>query len=704
MKLKNQLLLALGVILIVLFVGIWYYTQLATQSINERWAQKLIEKQLFFDKNLTLQPILQKTAITAQLIEEPSIIQMAIDPTPSAYQAGLATLETYRLQFQDHSYFAAFKHNHLYLYKDATHSQSDQPLQYKLHPNKLADQWFFKLLETPHQQVHINVNKDDLIGVTKVWINQSILHQGKVIGVLGTGFELNQFLKQNVDTQQPGIRSLFINDQLSIQLDKDTRLIQHSSFTKPLAEQENLSQLLPNLNDLATLKTLIKDFKLGTNNNQIQTFWSNDPNKPSLIGVTYLPEINWFNITLFAPEELAFLNIWYLIIPLIALLLLATFTLWRVNHALFITPLQKLTLSVQAIRAGKEPAKVALKNEAAHEINLLSKEFNALIKQVKLTQKNLEHQVSQRTHHLLESEKKLNTILDAVPAFIFIKDSDYKYVYANKTMLNFYNLTTKDIIGSQDELFIPKSSCPIVRENDFKVLHQGEKIIEEDVISDEHGHITLAYRTNKVPLVDEHGKIYGICGIAWNNTEQKRIEFEVKQQALYDNLTKLPNRRLLHERLKFAVINANRKQIFGALLFIDLDNFKPLNDLHGHDFGDLLLIEAGQRLTHCVPDSDTVARYGGDEFIVLLPEVNPDLAQTIQAVENLTHKLLNTINQPYKLFTNNHEVVHSCSVSIGIRFFKTTENNYQQIITDADQAMYQAKKEGKNRFQIYTNP
>lgn len=404
MKLKNQLMLALGLILIILFAGVWYYAQLATQSVNERWAQKLIEKQLFFDKNRALQPILQEIAVATQLIEEPSIIQMAIDPSPEAYQKGLETLEKYRLTFQDHSYFAALKHNNSYLYNDAMITQDNQPLRYQMNPKVQAHQWFFKSLESPHQRMQINVNKDTVIGMTKVWINLLILHQDEVVGVFGTSFELSQFLKYSIDIEQPGIRSLFINDQLSIQLDKDSSLIQHSSFTKPPAEQENLSQLLANPNDLDTLKTIIKDLKSATNHNQIQTFWSNDPKNPTLIGVTYLPEINWFNITLFAPEELAFLNVWYLIIPLIALLLLAIFTLWRVNNALFIVPLQKLTLSIQAIRAGDD-AKLTLKKGAAHEINVLSKEFKALIEEVKLTRHNLEHKVSQRTHHLLESEK-----------------------------------------------------------------------------------------------------------------------------------------------------------------------------------------------------------------------------------------------------------------------------------------------------------
>lgn len=190
-------------------------------------------------------------------------------------------------------------------------------------------------------------------------------------------------------------------------------------------------------------------------------------------------------------------------------------------------------------------------------------------------------------------------------------------------------------------------------------------------------------------------------------TERKKIEETIRQMAFYDPLTRLANRRLLVDRLEHAIAVCKRKQRYGALLLLDLDRFKPLNDLFGHDVGDQLLQEVAIRLTSLVRQQDTVARLGGDEFVVLLEELDSDIEQADQQAEQVANKIKEVISQPYQLEANRDQTVSSffsydLTVSIGLTLFVDAESSGEKILKQADMAMYQAKHEGRNsvsRFQ-----
>ncbi|MDR3370268.1 diguanylate cyclase domain-containing protein [Rhodoferax sp.] len=186
-------------------------------------------------------------------------------------------------------------------------------------------------------------------------------------------------------------------------------------------------------------------------------------------------------------------------------------------------------------------------------------------------------------------------------------------------------------------------------------------------------------------------------------TQRKHLEREIRQLAFYDSLTSLPNRRLLDDRLRQAISANRRSGHFGALMFLDLDNFKPLNDKYGHAVGDLLLAQAAMRLTRCVREMDTVARFGGDEFVVLLAELDTDWQKARQYAETVAEKIKSTLASPYSLSVpsqNNDSlhVEHHCTASIGIAVFASANADVQEITKWADAAMYQAKNEGRNRI------
>jgi diguanylate cyclase (GGDEF)-like protein len=183
-------------------------------------------------------------------------------------------------------------------------------------------------------------------------------------------------------------------------------------------------------------------------------------------------------------------------------------------------------------------------------------------------------------------------------------------------------------------------------------------------------------------------------------------ELQVRQLAFYDPLTSLPNRRLLSDRLSQAMSTSKRSGNYCALLFLDLDNFKPLNDTHGHRVGDLLLVEVADRIRSCVREIDTVARLGGDEFVVVIGEISDDKPQSIKQASAVGEKILFSLAQPYQLKVQHpgeEKVVveHICSVSIGVALFLNHEVSGKDLIACADNAMYQAKLAGRNAIRFW---
>jgi diguanylate cyclase (GGDEF)-like protein/PAS domain S-box-containing protein len=196
------------------------------------------------------------------------------------------------------------------------------------------------------------------------------------------------------------------------------------------------------------------------------------------------------------------------------------------------------------------------------------------------------------------------------------------------------------------------------------------------------------------PFFDAQGVFAGYRGVGRNITENKLAQEEIRRLAFHDVLTGLPNRRLLVDRFQHALAATARSQRHGALLFLDLDNFKELNDRYGHEAGDLLLQQVAQRLTGCVRSMDTVARLGGDEFIVVLEDLDAAPALAAAQTARVGEDMLAVLNQPYRLGVHTHH----CSPSIGAALFCGDHESVDELLKRADQAMYGAKAAGRNRL------
>lgn len=190
-------------------------------------------------------------------------------------------------------------------------------------------------------------------------------------------------------------------------------------------------------------------------------------------------------------------------------------------------------------------------------------------------------------------------------------------------------------------------------------------------------------------------------------TERKAAENEIRNLAFYDALTQLPNRRMLIDRLAQTMAASKRSKRYGALIFLDLDNFKPINDQYGHEVGDKLLIEVAQRLTRCVRETDTVARFGGDEFVILLHELDTEKESSVRQVQLIAEKIRAILAEAYTLaVVDKHgetqsTITHQCTSSLGVKLFTGHEASVEEVIKYADMAMFMAKRSGRNAIHFH---
>lgn len=457
----------------------------------------------------------------------------------------------------------------------------------------------------------------------------------------------------------------------------------------------------------------------------------------------------------------------------------------------------------------------ALKAPSAQSLQILNQELAR-------SHAELEARVQQRTNELslaLTRSHSLAEALDHIPAFVYIKDVNDKYLYANRMTLDFFNCSVDDLNKIDKTKFFTEKTIACMREIAKQVLERGEDSRAEiELFSD--GNIKRTFLQLKTPLHEEgnNRSIVGLCGIAtditdlknaelslriaatafeasdgifitdadclilqvntgftsitgysaedvigknprilssgrhgrafyqtmwdelktkgtwrgeiWNRhkngdiyperitisevrdkdgaltnyvavfsdiSESKASSEQIEHLAFYDSLTNLPNRLLLLDRLRQAFSSSRRTGKKGALLFVDLDHFKVLNDTLGHGTGDLLLKQQAERLTHCVRAGDTVARFGGDEFVVVLEELDRNATEAASIAELIGNKILSTLHAPCQFGTHKYQ----STSSIGITLFSGDEHEIEDLLKQADIAMYQAKKAGRNTLRFF---
>ena len=306
--------------------------------------------------------------------------------------------------------------------------------------------------------------------------------------------------------------------------------------------------------------------------------------------------------------------------------------------------------------------------------------------------------LAQRETALHESEERFKALHDASFGGIAIHDNG-TIKDCNQGLADLTGYSFEELIGMNGLLLV----APEYRELVAQTIKSGlDHRYDAEGLRKDGSRYHLSIRGKSIPY---KGRILRVSELR-DITERKAMEELVRQQALHDTLTRLPNRRLLNDRLRQTMAASKRNGSYSALMFLDLDNFKPLNDAHGHEVGDLLLIEVAERLKTCVRETDTVARFGGDEFVVLLTELNTDQVESAAQAGIVAEKVRIALSKPYKL-TIRHDglpekiVDHRCTASIGVALLVNHDDSQEEILKRADMAMYQAKEAGRNSIRFY---
>ncbi len=279
---------------------------------------------------------------------------------------------------------------------------------------------------------------------------------------------------------------------------------------------------------------------------------------------------------------------------------------------------------------------------------------------------------------------------------IIITDAERVILQVNQAFTTITGYSSEDVVGKRPNLLKSgRHDAAFYAAMEDSIVNMGSWVGEvwnrrkNGEIYPQHLSVTA--------VRDQDGAVVNYVAALSDITVSKAATDEIASLAFYDPLTRLPNRRLLLDRLKHAVAGLARDGRVGAVMFIDLDNFKILNDTLGHHIGDLLLQQAAQRLLHCIREGDTVARLGGDEFVVLLESLGSNVAEAVAQTEAIAHKILATLHNSYML--NQHHCFSSAS--IGVTLFHDVEQTPNDLLKQADLAMYQAKTHGRNALRFF---
>ncbi|MBP9903958.1 MAG: diguanylate cyclase [Rhodoferax sp.] len=572
MKLRTRILLLSALLTIATGVLAWWVAREQAVGIVSQWAMRYAEKQVLYDKLRMMQPILREIALSRQLANSPLIRAWARQPDDvDLTRRALVELESFRANFADQSYFVGLHPSGRYYHNNAKNEYIDAPLRYTLDANKAADRWFYDII-TQNRDMHINVNPDLPLGVTKLWIDVLIRDGNDILGVAGTGLDLTSFIREVVENSQPGITSLFVDHVGAIQVYRDEKLIDFASITKAAGNHKTLDMLFESDQDRQAVLAAMKEIEqqpTKTVNRAVQMH-----GRPFLVGLAYLPEIDWYEVTLLDVNTLLPMQHFVGMLLVFALSLLATLIAFNVLLGrVVLKPIHRLARAIEQVKSDNFSPQ-DLPSGGQDEIGHLMQLFSDMARRVWTSRSELEARVAERTAELQQSQARL------------------------------------------------------------------------------------------------------------------------QHMAQHDSLTGLANRALFSDRLHQALAAARRDQTHLALLFLDLDHFKPVNDDYGHAVGDELLKVVAQRMLACVRESDTVARIGGDEFVLLLRSVSDDPGQTALTVAEKIREAL------ARAFDIDGKALH-ISCSIGVAIYPEHGTDDITLAGHADQAMYLAKQAGRNRVTLF---
>ncbi|QGZ65194.1 bifunctional diguanylate cyclase/phosphodiesterase [Paraburkholderia acidisoli] len=422
-----------------------------------------------------------------------------------------------------------------------------------------------------------------------------------------------------------------------------------------------------------------------------------------LAAYSRIPGTTWFVVSTIAEKSLtaeAQAVRTQIVVIGISGFLLSIFLAWFISHSIS-APLRDLVRRMHATGGGAGALDDVDGDEEGDgdELARLSHRFERMraairqkIQKIKEINASLEQTVVERTSELVTREREARTLIDNSPDTITRYDRDLRRTYANPAFCASAGCELAASLGKRPSE-LPGGPNALVYERKIQeVIATGQKTQFELRWTGRDGQEQCTH-IRITPEVDLAGHITSVLAVGRDLSDRMAFEATIWKQANFDALTGLPNRQLFHDRLNQEATQTRRAGRRMGLMLIDLDRFKEVNDSLGHDTGDVLLIEAGRRISECVREVDTVARLGGDEFTVILPDLD-DMALVEQTARDINRKL----TEPFKLGTDEAYI----SASIGVTVFPDDAEELDTLFKHADQAMYAAKNAGRNGFSYFT--
>lgn len=559
LNLRPRLLLLTLMVTVTGAVLSWLAIYQLADGIVERWAARQARTQALYDSARLLQSIGRDLGLSQQLAGSRPIVEWALEVNDETLeQTAIAEMESYRLNFTDRSYAVMLLDSGRYYHNNADNAFAENPYRYTLDPRNPADAWFYDTVRHD-RDLQLNVNTDVHLGVTKLWINVLIRHDGRVLGAAGTGLDLTTFIAEFEAHAEPGIATLLVDRHGAIQLWRDPKLIELGSIATPPEMRKTLDLLFDTPAPAAAIRAAMSTLETRPGQVSLQRITVNG--RPHIAGVVYLPEIDWYEISLLDIETLLPLADFYGIFAVLALTLIAVLlALHLAVNRMVLWPIASLERAVAALHRGSYDPRTMAPHDGPGELGRLVAHFRTMAQAQLESTAQLEQRVHARTR-------------------------------------------------------------------------------------------------------------------------------ELERLARIDPLTGLLNRRGMSELIEAEINRAKRGENRFGLLWLDVDSFKQINDLHGHECGDQVLQRLAELLAAEIRDYDSAARWGGDEFVVLLHDCNRENLMA-SARRLCTIAAAGTLPTPF-------------TVSIGAALAGSGDD-FRGLLHNADQALYQAKLRGRNRAVLFS--
>lgn len=563
-NLQPRFLILAAILIVLASASAWVVFQRIAEGIIEQWGLRVVEIQVRYDSARLLQPLEREIALAKQFADSRVLKRWVLSDTDAELEVeALQEMESFRRNFQDNSFFVALADSGAYYHNNARDEFAGQELRYHLNPDSPDDAWFYQLVREG-RDFHLNVNPDVELGVTKLWIDVLMRDGDQILGIVGTGLELEAFLRNIVDLAQPGITTLFVDHKGSIQLYRDQTYIDFASFVvKPEGQKSLVDRLFDTDADRARVHAMMEALSAGaTDSSIVMSDFVTVGGKRHLAGIAYLPEIDWFEITLLDLEVLMPVNS---LIPLALVFVVASLVSLLFFHLilrhLVLNPVAALEAAMMRLRSG-DAGPLELPSGQG-EIGRLIDHFESMADSVRSTTQELENKVRERT----------------------------------------------------------------------EALHHLARI---------------------------------------------------------DALTELINRRGMTELIRDEIERSRRSRFTFGVIWLDVDWFKEINDSLGHAGGDHALSEVARLLRASIRPYDQAARWGGDEFLIML---TPCDAETLRT---LGERIRLEIESKAK-----RDGDKPITVSIGA-YLAGPGDDIEGILQHADEALYAAKAAGRNTLRVAT--